>query len=656
MTVAKQSDSQTAVDNAALNIRLAVIGGVLALALLAVAAVMAALRGGDLFNLATVPFALALLFALAALIYGMLSKSAALEDEEKALLAKRSEARALNVEEDVRFTAGRSFANYRFYAPYVLALLGAGLLGMMLYGIDRSWAAREAAEMSGNPVHSALIAAVMLLVAVFSGAFFVGQSRLPAFRWLRPVGAWLIAGGGVLALAAGTAVAYHNNLTSLDQTIGRVVFWILAVLGCELVVSFVIEFYRPRSVQETRPVYESRLLALFTEPGGVMRNVALALDYQFGFKVSGTWLYGFIERSFVPVLLVWLVMLWGFTAVHEVGPSEVGVKEVLGRVVARDLKPGIYWTLPYPFGKVRTFSCTELRSIVIGENHSGDSDAAEPADDGHGHEAPPPQVTKLKPVVLWTEAHGATDENFIVAVPLEPGQKGAAAEAASISFLRTSIPIFYRIRPEGLMKWAYENADPQKTLRRLGEEAATEYFASASMTEVMSTHRAEAEAAILKHIQELADAYDLGVEIVAVTILDAHPPAENVAPAYQEVIGAMEEKETLILSARTYAASSGPATAAEALSIVSGAEAYEYSTRVVAGAEAKRFASQMESYKAMPEMFRLRWFLDFLEKDAAGIRKYVVSKSLRDAVYEIDFKSKERLDLIDTDITKLSDK
>ena len=47
----------------------------------------------------------------------------------------------------------------------------------------------------------------------------------------------------------------------------------------ELVVNFIIEFYRPRSLGESRPVFESQLLSLFTEPGGVLRNIASALDY-----------------------------------------------------------------------------------------------------------------------------------------------------------------------------------------------------------------------------------------------------------------------------------------------------------------------------------------------------------------------------------------
>ena len=236
-----------------------------------------------------------------------------------------------------------------------------------------------------------------------AGAFFVGQSRSKSFRWLRPVGAWLLAGFGVMFCAMIASLFTHNGMTRIDDLIARVIFWIFAVLGAEFVASFVIEFYRPRTLKEQRPIFESRLLALFTEPGGVMRNIASALDYQFGFKVSGTWLYSFLERSFFPLVLVWAVILWGFTMIHEVGPSEVGVRETFGRVTEEKLlEPGIYWTLPWPMGTVKRFSCTEIQQVVVGELHD------EKGDDGQ------PSKKAADSVVLWTNPHGGDDNNFLV--------------------------------------------------------------------------------------------------------------------------------------------------------------------------------------------------------------------------------------------------
>lgn len=656
-----KSDIRAAIDNARLMTRLSIIGGIAALVLLVLTLIFGVIRpefiGSDVFSLAVIPYVLAALFSLAAMIYGMLGTSASLENEEKLLLEKRRDSRALNVEEDVRFTAGRSFENFRRYTPYVLAILGAVVVGVLLSVFHNYWSGGRLTGkiLPDNALHATVISFVMMLLSVFSGAFFVGQSRLKSFRWLRPVGAWLLAGFGVMFCAMIASLFTHNGMTRIDDLIARVIFWIFAVLGAEFVASFVIEFYRPRTLKEQRPIFESRLLALFTEPGGVMRNIASALDYQFGFKVSGTWLYSFLERSFFPLVLVWAVILWGFTMIHEVGPSEVGVRETFGRVTEEKLlEPGIYWTLPWPMGTVKRFSCTEIQQVVIGELHD------EKGDDGQ------PSKKAADSVVLWTNPHGGDDNNFIVAVAPEHTEQQPEADEkqvdgnksvdVSISFIRMVIPIQYRIRPDGVFDYAYRNANPVETLTRIGQQAATEYLASSSMQEVMSTGRVEAQEAMRKRVQLLADHHDLGIEVMSVVILDAHPPVEKVAPAYQNVIGAMEERETTVLKAQEYSVKTVPAAEAQAAEILSRAGAYKFTTTTVAAAENGRFQSQLSAYNVMPSMFRLRLYLDFLENDCSEIRKFVLSSGIRNEIYELNFEKNERLDLIDADITSLTEK
>ncbi|MDR0932611.1 MAG: hypothetical protein LBM70_06270 [Victivallales bacterium] len=419
----RKNDIREEIDNSRLMTKLSVMGAILTLILLLIpvlifGVIKPGLIGSDAFALGVIPYSLALMFAIASMIYGMLATSAAQEAEEKQLLEKRNDTHALNVDEDVRFTAGRSFENYKKYAPYVLSILGAILVVVLLVAFSRHWSGRLEKPVVADTVYGPVASAVFAALSLFMGAFFVGQSRHPAFRWLRAFGAWLLSGFGMMFVAMLVTV-FASDSSGVDIATAKTLFVILAILGGEFLVSFVIEFYRPRTMREVRPIFESKLLALFTEPGGVMRNIALALDYQFGFKVSGTWLYSFMERSFFPVILFWALIFWTFTMIHEVGPSQVGIKERLGKVVSEELlEPGIYWTLPYPFGKVRRFSCTEIHQVVVGEAHEdGDSAEEEIPDDGHGHNKTPKKDSahKPSPVVLWTVGHG-TENNFIVAV------------------------------------------------------------------------------------------------------------------------------------------------------------------------------------------------------------------------------------------------
>ena len=629
-------------DRARLLTKLSAIGGVGALVLLISVLILAAKRGGDVLSLAAIPYALALLFAGMSLVYGILYGAVQREDEEKRLLAKRMESRALNVDEDVRFTAGRSFANYTRFAPFVISVAAVAVIGLMLWRNVNMWNLREGVgvTMEGSPVHTALIAAVLMMVSALAGAFMVGQSRMPGFRWLRPVGAWLLMGFLTLCAAAVSALFFGNNIVEVDPMIAKVCFWVFVVLGAEFIVNFVIEFYRPRTLGESRPVFESQLLALFTEPGGVLRNIASALDYQFGFKVSGTWIYGFIERSFFPVLLLWAVLLWGFSAIHEVGPNNVGIREQFGRAMTEEvLQPGIYFTLPYPFGTVRQFSCTEVKTLIIGETPESAEERS------------------ASPVVLWTNAHGGAKEPFLVAVREddEAGSSAESRESASVSFINMAIPIEYRIREDGVIQYAYGNASPEDVLRKLGEQVVVEYLAGVTMEEFMGEGRGHAERILRERLQVLADQNELGVEIIRIAVMDAHPPVEQVAPAYQEYVASIEQKDTEILRALAYWKTVVLAAEAEAFRIRTEARSRRENAAVVAQAESERFEQQLAAFRSMRSMFMLNARMEVWENEGRTARKFIVPAELRDLVYQMNFEENERLDLGDIDVSDLSD-
>ena len=423
------------------------------------------------------------------------------------------------------------------------------------------------------------------------------------------------------------------------------------VLAAELLLSFVVEFYRPRTLEEDRPVFESRLLALFTEPGGVMRNFADMLDYQFGFKVSSTWVYGFIERAIFPVLLVWVLILWGATSIHEVNSNEVGLRTNFGRLTNPDkpLEPGIYLTLPWPFGELRKVSCDRIYQVVIGhDDHDEDDHDEEPEDDGHGHSAPKKEKkNEDHSVVLWTAEHGEGNNNFIVANDVAR----SSDVLGDFYFVGLSMPVQYHIRPDGVYNYVYGSVDTARMVREIGHMVVTEYLASVPFYHVITDGRRETEAALTERIQKAADAQKLGIEIVAVNLIGIHPPTQ-VGSEFQKVLGAMEEREKMVLAAKAYAAAVLPQAKADALAIQERAHAASYQTATVAKAESERFLKQLAAYQAMPSLFVLKNYLDFLENDCKEVRKYILSSSLKSEIFELNLEEKERLNLFDAGLAE----
>ncbi len=85
----------------------------------------------------------------------------------------------------------------------------------------------------------------------------------------------------------------------------------MILLGLEIALNLVMDIYRPRlNGQYSRSAFDSRLLGIINEPGGILRSAADALDYQFGFQVSQTWFYKLLEQAIIPLILFGVVTLY----------------------------------------------------------------------------------------------------------------------------------------------------------------------------------------------------------------------------------------------------------------------------------------------------------------------------------------------------------
>lgn len=597
------------------------------------------------FSLAAIPFVLAAVFSLMALIQGRFAVAAVRDEAEKILLQKRKQNKTslLDISEDVRFTAGRNLLVFEKYIPSAVALICCLLTAAALVFFWRTALFRPEGAVSltaavpKQPILLAFTSALCAVISVFLGIFLAGQSHVAEYRWLRPIGAWLMFGAVIMVFTLISSILLVLKMTPWDVFLSKVAFFALAVLCIELLLSFVSEFYRPRNQMEDRPVYESRLLSIFTEPGGIMRNIADSLDYQFGFKVSKTWIYGFFEKSILPAVLLWLVLFWLFTCVAEVGPGEVGIRERFGAVICsgKCLEPGIYLKLPWPMENICRVSINAVQSVVVGDVIKKDGKELKPA------------------VVLWTTDHGkgedAPADGYLVA-----NDKGGSEVAQAVSILETSLPINYKVKKDQVYSYLFRFKDVPNLLKAIGEQESTRYFASTDFIKDMSSGREKIALELQKRIQREADQLKLGVEIVCVNMNDAHPPVKDVAPAFQDVLAAKEEAKTLVFAANAEAEKSLAEGSIKSMTITSEARAYKYDVSNVAIAEAFRFRQQLAAYRQQPMLFRLRTYLDFLENDCKDLRKFILSSQIPSQIYELNMEEKPALDLLDgADINKI---
>ncbi|MBT4819833.1 MAG: hypothetical protein HON70_29245, partial [Lentisphaerae bacterium] len=512
------------------------------------------------------------------------------------------------------------------------------------------------------PLQPAAVLTLFFLVGVVIGSYYIGSSRESGCRWLRPCGAWLFLTALCYLGAALALLGEHVGWMAdrLDIGIAKILLACMLVLGAEALTSFVIEFYRPRSPgEELRPLFESRLLALFTEPGGIARNVASSLDYQFGFHVSEVWFYRFVERTVAPFAAVMIAALWLQTCFVVVRTEENAIRERFGRVVSQaPLAPGLYLKLPAPFARIYKFPVERLQLVHVGYIPSG----GEKDKDHAGHDEPAPGMEDIQGdpsgrVMVWSKTHHREEFPFIVASRPEAGVDSAETtdptdeQPVSAYFLAASVPVYFRV--SNLYDYAYRHATPKKALEKIASKELVKYLANVDFFRILTSGRAQGAQLLRERIQQAVgpEGAALGIEIVFVGLQGLHPPV-YVGEAFDEVVGAMEEKHELILKGETYQIQRQPAAEAAALALVTQAQGYQFERVQVSQAEAERFGKQMLAFDASPNLFVLRSFLDVLENEGRNVRKYVIGTETSDETFVLDLEEKLRPDLLDLDLER----
>ena len=521
--------------------------------------------------------------------------------------------------------------------------------------------------------------------------YAIGMARQPEWQMLRAGAAYLM--GMTLAAVAMVAVLGAMLMSEKgtpwvipEHVLAYVLRYLMLALAVEFALNLVLDFYRPRQPdEEPRPAFDSRLLGLFTEPGGIARSIAEAINYQFGFEVSSTWFYKLIERSAVPLVGFSMFCLLMASCLVFVGQEERVVVERYGRRLGTDLGSGLHVKLPWPIDKAFPVGIERVHDLQIG---------MKPAEE---------KTAPTEELILWTNKH-AQEPHLLVLVatpklaeflagppgaatrpasapavaatrPSEGGKMAESSEAVSVSLLRVALRIEYQILDAYRWLTGYQN--PGKMLEAIANREIIQYFASADVPGVLGQQRGPIENELRQAIQKAADKADLGVKVVYLGLQGVHPP-EAAAEAFQDVVGAEQKKTATIRSAwsdynkklseaagdvgraeqldkairltnRLTADPKAPPAQVEAarqrrdvlflgdqaqgirpvggqaISRIAQARADRWRLENEAHGRAVTFEQEMALKKAAPEVYTLRRYLTAVADSVKGIRKYVIA-------------------------------
>lgn len=368
--------------------------------------------------------------------------------------------------------------------------------------------------------------------------YTLALARMPQWGLLR-AGAVCLAGNAFGCVLVALALMCSGTMDWTEPLLTYVLRVALLLLGVEFAANFILDLYRPRTAGEVaRPSFDSRLMGMVAEPGGLAKSIAEAANYQFGFHVSSTWFYQLLQRWLFPLTVAVFAAVLALTSVVIVDADEQAVVERYGKLVEEPgavLEPGIHLKWPFPKDIVYRVPVKRISELVIG-------DAEEEEEDSHGHD-------HGEQAILWTESHDFLAHlMLLVASPQRTDADDTDAEetayrpttsdgeeSTTVSLLMVSVPIEYRIKD--IRQYLHTYSDSVKLLEVITYQLLSDYATSVDVDELMGWGRAAFNKTLAARIQERMDKLGAGIEIVFAGIRGAHPPADgNVAAAFQSVV------------------------------------------------------------------------------------------------------------------------
>jgi membrane protease subunit HflK len=543
--------------------------------------------------------------------------------------------------------ARRQFEKWVVPGFSLLVLLGQALGLWWIYGELGEWTAPAPA----GALMSIMFSGLFMIVLFMMGKYSAGLARMDGQELLRPVANYMLLGSVVSTAVVIAQAASYFGTPAWDKGITWAVLTVLAVSALENLGALVMEIYRPRiDDKKARLLYDSRLIGLLGQPGGLISTASHALDYQFGFKVSETWFYKYLEQKLALIIAVQVVVLFLSSSFVMIQPNERAFLERFGNRNAY-LEPGFSFKLPWPIDKVYRYKTSEIQRFVLGvldQNEEAKPNTGAPED---------------VEVLLWTTQHnhGSSKDpeqnyNMIVASS-DVLMDAAASDTVPLNLLTVSIPVQYRI--SNLTNWVYKTDNAGAMLQKLSMREVTRYLIGVDINELMGPGRTKAQEDLKKAIQQQADVNELGAEIVFVGLQDIHPPVGKneqskatggVAESYEKVNVARLHSETNRLGALQYKAGKVPMARGFAAELVANARIESTNKVALAKAEAERFNHQMSAFNAAPSVYTTRSKLETFVNATRGARKYILSDPDNRDIINLELQDKLRSDLLDVTV------
>jgi len=189
-----------------------------------------------------------------------------------------------------------------------------------------------------------------------------------------------------------------------------------------------------------------------------------------------------------------------------------------------------------------------------------------------------------------------------------------------------NVDFFVEYKVSDPVKALYASEEPILILKNIAMSSIRMIVGGYNVDSVITTGKAEIQAAIKASILQKLENQDLGIQLVNISIQDAEPPTDEVMEAFKAVETAKQGKETALNNANKYRNEQLPQADAQVDKILQQAESTRTQRTNEAIAEVSRFNEMFKEYAKYPLITKQRMFYETME-DVLPSMKVVIDSA-----------------------------
>ena len=183
-----------------------------------------------------------------------------------------------------------------------------------------------------------------------------------------------------------------------------------------------------------------------------------------------------------------------------------------------------------------------------------------------------------------------------------------------------NIDFYLEYKVNDPVAYIYNSSKPEEILRNLTLSSIRSTIINYTVDDAMTTGKSQIQAEVKQKLTEALAEYEIGLQVVNITVQDAQPPTAEIVSAFKAVENAKQGKETALNQAKKYQSEQLPAAEAQADRITQAAEAKKEARIAEAEGQVARFNAMYEQYALNPLITKQRIFYETLENVLPGLK------------------------------------